>query len=187
MTSVLSCLLACALALPGGWALTPVPAQWAQAQGQGRWGPVPDATVDRVVFRIGQANAYCGWLGAEWVADCLADQYDQIARGLPRTAEWNPVRAVMAQAAGQMAEVARAAALPGVRPARPDEAGKPTQVGAGRALQRTQPRALPAAARLLDETETRLLRSVGGSDQRAAAFRRVAAAVGAGRVLLRST
>jgi len=33
------------------------------------------------VFRVNQANAYCAWLGE----DCLADQYDQIARGLPRT------------------------------------------------------------------------------------------------------
>jgi len=47
-----------------------------------------------VVFRVNQANAYRAWLGEDWVAV----QYDQIARGLPRTDDWNPVRRVMAAA-----------------------------------------------------------------------------------------
>ena len=157
------------------------------AQAQVRWGPIADATVSRVEFRIRQANAYCGWLGGDWVADCLADQYAQIATALPRAAEWNPVRRVLAEGAEAMAQVARAAALPGVRPARPAEAGNPTQVAAGRALQRVGAQAARTALATLDLLETQLLRSVSGSDARAAAFRRVAAAVGSGRVLLRSS
>lgn len=206
MTPVLGCALACALAFGGLGAgdapLIPVqstpsgqapegeaPAPQAEVRRQAPrvWGPVPGVVADRVVFRVNQANAYCAWLGDNWVTDCLADQYDQIARSLPRTDDWNPVRRVMAEAAVAMNAVARRNAAPGVRPARPDEAGRPTQASAGRALQRTAARAVPQAARLVAETETLLLRSVSGSDQRAAAFRRVAAAVGSGRILLRST
>jgi hypothetical protein len=153
---------------------------------QVRWGPIADATVDRVEFRVRQAVAYCGWLGGDWVTDCLADQYDQIARGLPAAAEWNPVRRVLAAAAAEMGAVARANPAPGIRPARPSEAGNPTQAAAGRALQRTRASAVPAARTLAADIETRLLRSVAGSDARAAAFRRIAVAVGTGRTLLRS-
>ena len=145
------CALACVLALGSGWAETPlVRVQSSQGQGnQGEgpapgaepqrqaprvWGPVPGVVADRVVFRVNQANAYCAWLGENWVADCLADQYDQISLGLPRTDDWNPVHRVLAEAAVAMADVARRNAAPGVRPARPDEAGRPTQAGAGRAL-----------------------------------------------------
>lgn len=206
MTGALACALACGLflgaAAPEGllWRVQSTPSgQGAEggdrpATGTGPqrqapriWGPVPGVVADRVVARVNQANAYCAWLGDNWVADCLADQYDQIARGLPRTDDWNPVRRVMAEAAVAMSDVARRNAAPGVRPARPDEAGRPTPNGSGRALQRTAARAVPLAARIVAETETRLLRSVSGSDQRAAAFRRVAAAVGSGRTLLRST
>jgi hypothetical protein len=188
MIPVLGCLLACALALGGDAPLIPVQATpGGQPAAPRVWGPVPGVVADRVVFRVNQANAYCAWLGDNWVADCLADQYDQIARGLPRTDDWNPVRRVMAEAAARMNQTARSNPAAGVRPARPDEAGRPTQASAGRALQRTSSRAVPLAARIVAETETLLLRSVAGTDQRAAAFRRVAAAVGSGVILLRST
>jgi hypothetical protein len=187
MTGVLGCALACGVALAGmGGATVPLPVQFAQGQGQGVWGAT-DVPTTRVVRRVQQAAVYCDWLGAPFAPDCLADQFAQIARTLPETAGWDPLRAALAEAERGMAEVVRRYADPTARTVRPDERGNPATVGAGRVLRKTLPPAAAAARRVVEETETRLLRSVARSDQRAAAFRRIAAAIGSTKTLLRST
>lgn len=160
------------------------PAQVIPAQATpGRWGAVP---ADRVVRRVQQAGVYCGWVGDGYQADCLADQYAQIARTLPQTAGWDPVRAALAEAERGLADVVtrhRDRATPSTRP---EDRGNPSTVRAERALRRVLPSGAGAALRVVSDLETRLLRSVSGSDERAAAFVRVAAAIGSNKQLLRS-
>lgn len=175
-----------ALALPPGrLPLPPTGATEVQGYGSG----ITDSAADRIVARINAANAYCGWVNKVYAVDCLSDQYDQIARALPRGADYRTIRAALAAAQKDLRQIAGTyadPARPAVRPIPPRgmfaaEAKRPLTPVRGE----TVAQAGRIARRVLTETATLLLRSAG-TDRQEAQLARIAGAINSGKVLLRS-
>lgn len=164
-----------------------------QAGRGGGWGQapagraLPAADVDRIVGRLRQITAYCGWFGRGYEIDCLRDQYEQMRRWLPSAASYAPLRQALWQAERELDAVVRANATPRAAPGVAPPRGNPTGLRASRALtQATGAAAANAARAVIDRTSTVLLRSATAGDPRRLAFQRVAQAIDSNKVLLRS-
>lgn len=124
----------------------------------------------------------------EYAVDCLGERLGAVAGDLPAEGDYGAVRAILSDAAAQLDGIVAAAPSPTLPPVVP--AAGPLPVAATRPLRPTAteatPQALGQASAVIEEAQTRLLRSGGGSDARAAAFRTVAATLDGGTVLLRS-
>lgn len=117
----------------------------------------------------------------EYHIDCLSEGYVRAASLVPPDDIFGPSRQAILGAAARLDTVARsnqAATLPTV-----------TTRGRARPLRAVDPQrqaaATAAAVRIIEETETLLLRSAGTSAQRTA-FAQIAEAVGSSKALLRS-
>jgi hypothetical protein len=125
----------------------------------------------------------CRALGRpEYQVDCLGDGYAAVSQDIPADAEFGDARAAIAQAArslNALAEENRATDLPPIE--RPTVAGQLTPVAPAR-LAASRER----AARIVEETQTVLLRSSETNPARAEPYHRIVAALDSSKVLLRS-
>ncbi len=135
--------------------------------------------------------AACAAQSAAWRASCLGDELERMARRLPAGSSESAAREAILDAAARLRAIAAANADPGQPPVRraveidgrrrvstrPLIAVAPDRVAAAHA----------AAAAVLDELGTTLLRSPGNDPATRAEFARVAGAVASAKVLLRST
>jgi len=168
---------------------TPTGAEVTLSGGAGvGWGSANAESTRRVERWITDATRFCGAYEARWRVDCLRDQYRDVLPRLPRTGPYAAVWSAMSEAAdgldaiaAQEADRARAPARLSVRQ------GATTRQSAG-PVRATDPArqaaANRAAAAVLDQMATRLLRSApAGAAQQFASLAR--AAEGA-KTLLRS-
>lgn len=125
----------------------------------------------------------------DYLVDCLAEQLEEIAAALPPTGDYAEAKEILEDAAQEMRALVRANANP----------AKPRIRATGRVAGKritTKPLTpvLPArnpavkaqAAKILEETQTKLLRSAQNSDKRLIAYANMAKAVGSNKTLLRS-
>lgn len=144
------------------------------------------STVPQVVTRLGQMQALCVGSGA-YVVDCLAERIEAIEADASNMAGYNEMHQILQQAAKELRVLARNNRDPlqpraklsskdGQLSSRPLVAVAPSR----RRAAQTQ------AVKILQEAETKLLRSSTQSVERANQYRQVAQALGSNKVLLRS-
>lgn len=149
----------------------------------------PEATA-RIVARVERAFEFCTALvQREYVVDCLSERLDVLAQSLPDTGDYAEMKAALDQASERLAAVVARNPSPtlpaGVATTQgpaPEATTRPLTPVATEAVDA----ALAEAAAIIEETETILLRSAGGSTDRAAAYSQVSGALETGTVLLRS-
>ena len=153
------------------------------------------AATGQVVATLEQATRYCGWLKrdgrGEYVIDCLAERIDDVNRRMAGLRGYDEVRAVLDETARGLNDIARANRAAGQRPTRfRTEEADGTVTRTNRRLVPVEPArqqaAVAQALAVIEEAETKLLRSAEDPVARGAQFQRIAAAVGSNKVLLRS-
>lgn len=153
------------------------------------------ASTTQIVASLQQATQYCGWLKrdgrGEFVIDCLSERLDDVSRRMAGMRGYEDVRAVLDQTSRDLNRIARGNKAAGQAPTRfqtQDPDGRVTRTN--RRLvpvdSQRQAAAVAQALAVMQEAETRLLRSSQSETARAAQFQRIAAAVGSNKVLLRS-
>ncbi len=152
--------------------------------------PVRDATTGAITESIGQINTLCELFPREVEISCIADRYRTLARQLPASGDYAPVREVLEAGAAQLDRIARANAAPNpprrYMVNRPGLAA-PVQTAPLVAIAPARLRSAESAARdVIDQMETVLLRSAENSRRRAVHFQDIAAAIDSNKVLLRS-
>ena len=137
-----------------------------------------DAYTDRAIGKLQARAAECGSLSTEYRVDCLSNALLETSRALNR-ADYRDARIALKQASD---------ALRGLVDGSVDKTAPTLRQGERRyrAVQKSKVKTVQKQARaILQETETRLLRS-GGSALRKTHFQRIARAVGSTKPLLRS-
>lgn len=168
-----------------------VPGTTSTSPASGAGGTVSTDTTQRTVSDINAAIAFCSALSQDaYTVDCLSDQFEKVARTLPKTGDYADARQALMTAASKLH------ALSGQYYDRKMGRGYARSSGAGgasstRPLTPVRPEALPEvkrkAAAIVAEAQTVLLRSAESSQRRKAHYEQIAAAVGsANKVLLRS-
>ncbi len=140
--------------------------------------------------QIDRENDRCGKLPSEYHVTCLRDRLGEVARALPKEGDYAPMRQTLEQAVVRLDAVANQNAQAGV-PARQfqfkDRKGEVTTTGAMVPVQAAAiPSAHAQAIRILEETQTVLLRSGENSRKRAVHFERISDTLDSSKVLLRS-
>ena len=126
----------------------------------------------------------------EYLVDCFAERIGAVADKMPAYGDMSEMRAALMTASRKLGAVAGKYRSPSLPPVR-------MQMGGARPITTTRPlrpvapenldAALAAAATIVAETETVLLRSAARSQDRALDFQQVAAVIGSTKVLLRSS
>lgn len=141
---------------------------------------------DLVADRIAQCEQY----EEIWRIDCLADGFQEIARSLPRTGEYELLNRKLTETAITLNAIARANADPTKAPERKAVATAEGPRSTSRPIVAVAPSRLPAAnaaaIAAVDDLSTVLLRSATGPVTQVTVAR-VAAAVDSTKVLLRSS
>ncbi len=152
---------------------------------------LPD-TVEDIIADLEEANVECAHLDRGFRIDCLAARYEKIALSLAITGDQRIVKSALNKAARKLRRIVRQNADPTVPDTRfaiktPD--GK-TKSLSSRPLTAIKPasqeQANAAAAIVIDELNTKLLRSSENSARRQEYFAEIAMAVDSNKVLLRS-
>lgn len=122
--------------------------------------------------------------------DCVADYFDWLADRLPQTQEFREAERIIRDAASQLNRVARDNASTTKRPAvfRLGNSSRQTSRAVIPVAPERQARARSAALAIVEEAETRLLRSADRSQRSRVAFANIASVVGdSSAVLLRAS
>ncbi|TCM76983.1 hypothetical protein [Rhodovulum steppense] len=149
-------------------------------------GTVSDEVTELIIRDFAEARAICNRVPhPEYTVDCLSQALGRIAAKMPR-GDYERAKTVLEQAArdlGALASANRDRTRPQIRLRQPSgETTPPISPVRRDALAEVN----AAAAQILEEAETRLLRSAEGSARRMVHYQRIAAAVGSTKVLLRS-
>jgi hypothetical protein len=145
---------------------------------------------DAVATRLDAINAFCSALPEIYRIDCLIERYSALVQSLPWGGPYGEVKQILGDTVrelnGVVARYADTTAAPirptvrrGASSSRSSRPLVPVRADASRA-------ANAAAAAILEEASTRLLRSAENSERRAVNFQRIAQAVDSSKVLLRS-
>ena len=149
----------------------------------------PDATA-KFVQQFNDVSDFCRLLDLRYRIDCLQAHFEKISRSLPTTGDYAPLRAALAKAAIQLDRVVEANKDSGGKIIAPRLRSKP-QAERIRPLTPILPArqaaANAAAAAVVDELSTVLLRSALNSERRQIAFQAIATAIDGTAVLLRSS
>ena len=139
---------------------------------------------------IESVNDRCDDVPDRLKIDCIALRYEILAQSPELSGEYSEVRDALKSAAKQLRELAQESADPSAPKERltVERNGKTKPVG--RPLTPVRPEvqqeAFAAAIKIIEETETLLLRSAGTSKRRQVSYQRVAQAMDSNKVLLRS-
>jgi hypothetical protein len=144
-------------------------------------GPAISGTlVDRVIQIIRVGERECGGLPLEYRADCLQQTFRRAAQEAEKGGAYSAAAAHLRSAATRISSLVARNVDPVARPI-----AKGTK--SYRAVKKSAVRAVnAAAAAIVTETETKLLRSAGSSQQRKVHYQRIAQAVGSTKRILRS-
>lgn len=140
---------------------------------------------------IAVANEICSWFPVEVRIDCIADRFEAIARSIPSTGEYAPVRAALEEAAAQLRGIsgkyANAGSTSQLFQAPSPVDGSPVRTSRLTSVSPDlQSTALSEALEVVDELETKLLRSAENSRKRQVHFQEISASISSTKVLLRS-
>lgn len=140
--------------------------------------------------QIDKENDRCGKLPTEFHVTCLRDRLGEVARALPESGDYAPMREALTQAVDRLGAVASQNAETGA-PTRQfhfkDRKGEVTATGALVPLEQAAiPSAHAQAIQILEQTQTILLRSAENSRKRAVHFERISDTLDSSKVLLRS-
>ena len=145
---------------------------------------------ERIATRLEGADILCGAISRAYRVDCLANQYERIAKSLPTGGEYKEIRKAFLSAAGDLAEIAATNIDTSANRIRPRVSRGPIKPKATRPLNAVLParqsQAEAQAAVVIDQLSTVLLRSGENSAKRQVHFAKIAQAVGSNKVLLRS-
>lgn len=145
--------------------------------------PVTNAVADSV----GDAFDRCRTLDSSYQIDCVSQQLKATADRIAGEGAYGPVNRILNDAARDLARIARQdrdTAQPRVSVQHRDQSGIRTYSAVRRD---SVARSKAAAARVIEQAQTLLLRSAANSANRRSHFQRIAAAMDSGKVLLRST
>lgn len=153
---------------------------------------ITSSGTDSIREQIAVANELCGWFPVEVRIDCVADRLRDIARTIPTTGEYAPVREALEEAVSDLREISGRNAAAGVTPRR-FQAPHPVDGAPVRTSRLTavapdlQSQALQEALSVVEELETKLLRSAENSRKRQVHFQEIAASISSTKLLLRSS
>ena len=149
----------------------------------------PNAT-EKFVQQFSDAGDFCRALDPLYRIDCLRAQFEKIARNLPQTGDYAPLRVALVQAVSQLDKVVKANKDGAGKVIAPRLRSQP-QVERIRPIVPILPERQAAASRqaaaVVDELSTVLLRSALNSERRQIAFRDIATAIDGTAVLLRAS
>lgn len=137
------------------------------------------SATSQVVAALNGGAQQCSGLGAEYQADCLANVFKDAA-GQANRADYAPAQQALNSAARRIASVVSANV---------DPAAKPVRKGFRkiRAVKKASVAKVNAEVRkIIAETQTVILRSIGNSNNRKIHFTRIATAAGSTKRILRS-
>lgn len=141
----------------------------------------------QIADAVGEGFDSCRTLNAGYQIDCMSQQLRRVAEQVAATGAYAPVNRALADASRKLAAIAqqdRDSGQPRVSVQHRNQSGIRTYA-AVRTTSLAQSRA--AAARVLEEVQTVLLRSAATADGRRSHFQRIAATMESGKVLLRSS
>lgn len=125
----------------------------------------------------------------EYLVDCLAEQYAEIAEALQPTGDYAEAKKILEETAEELRALVRANRDPVKPQVRATGRVKGKRI-ATKPLVAVRPERAAAvkqqAANIIAEAETKLLRSAESSDRRLIAYAQMAKAVGSNKTLLRS-
>lgn len=154
--------------------------------------PFTPANTDGLVIALKRAIGSCDgrYVDSPYRIDCLHWALRKVARDLPRTGDFAPIRTALLSASDQLSAIVQANLDPGLPPVQPRLEGG-TVTAQFPPLRAVRPdriaRANRQARQVLDQTVTVLLRSASESERRRAPYQDVAAVLGSAKVLLRSS
>ncbi len=138
---------------------------------------------------LSRAAKFCGKLVDRYQVDCISDRIAAAAAMMPKTGDYAESWAALDSASKQLSALAKDA-WDRETPRINAWTEGPDPVRASRPLRAIQPERVPEvraeAVRILEETQTVLLRSTSRSAERQAQFVEIAQAVDSNKVLLRS-
>lgn len=171
------------------------PAVWASRKAKNPYEIVqtrraePTAT-EVITDAISDAYSLCERMRRpEYLVDCLGVQLELIANAMPSSGDYAEAREILEDASKQLRVLASANAAPNVPRVRTRSQIKGKTVNSKPLTPVRSDRIKQvniAAAKIMEETETKLLRSAGSSDRRLIAYAQMAKAVGSNKTLLRS-
>lgn len=143
-------------------------------------------SIDQVAPRLASATALCAASGG-YLADCIAERIEALTKDTSKMAghpEMQQILRETAEALRLLVRENRDPQLPRARLIAADgqSSSRPLVAVAPDRIESTHARAI----QILEEAETRLLRSATQSSERANQYRQVAEALGSNKVLLRS-
>ena len=149
-----------------------------------------DRTTDAIAARLSEANITCGGrLPMEYRIDCIRNYYADLARDLPNTGDYRPVKQALLQAVRQLDAIVRANLDPTAPKIRPNRGNKPDspRIGPLRAVKPTgAKKAAKAAGQVIAETSLVILRSGEDPTRRTAHYAEISTAMESNLTILRS-
>lgn len=148
---------------------------------------VSDYVTQSIVSDIRAVRLECDHYEPGYRLDCLKQGFDLVARRIPRSGAYAPVRTIIEQASRDLGRIVAANA--DHNQALQPSTGNPRFKARRRFTairQDTLKSAFKQAEAVIREAETQLLRSTENSEKRAIHFQQVSAAIGSAKVLLRS-
>ena len=139
---------------------------------------------------LSAAQVFCSKLQDKaFMVDCLADRMDRVARDIPEGTQYDEVRAVLRQTSRELSQLAVAHKDPARNRARvavPNAAGQRSSRALVPVTSQMQTQVNAAAAAILEEAATVLLRSAEAAPQRSGQYTQIAKALASNKLLLRS-
>ncbi|MGB3246931.1 MAG: hypothetical protein WBB25_20535 [Sulfitobacter sp.] len=133
---------------------------------------------------------FCGRMRRpEYLVDCVGVQLELIARSMPKTGDYSEAREILADASKKLRTLVtenRAPDKPRVRVTGTINSSRVTSKPLNAVRADRIKEVNLQAADILEEAETKLLRSAAASDRRLIAYAQMAKAVGSNKTLLRS-
>ncbi|NNE52600.1 MAG: hypothetical protein HKN30_09385 [Sulfitobacter sp.] len=149
-----------------------------------------DPETASIVQQIEQIKDICMATSSEYQIDCFATLYSELAKDIPATGDYADAKEIIEDAARDLRSLSsqnRDRSKPAVRATLTTETGATVTTPPITAVRpETVPSLKLEAANILEEAETKLLRSASSDAKRAIHYQRIAAAVGSNKVLLRS-
>lgn len=166
-----------------------------EEEGEGPSGHEPeieatDAQTEAFVAQIQQIGEICEATPVEYQIGCFAAMYRELAADIPANGDYAEVKEILEDAARDLTALTRAnrdKAKPKVRVSATKSGGQTVTTPP---ITPVKPETIvplrQAAANILEEAETKLLRAASSDAKRAIHYQKIAAAVGSNKVLLRS-
>lgn len=143
-----------------------------------------------VTDALQDSYAFCARIERqEYLADCIGDQLEEVATAIPDWGDYAEAKDILLETSSKLRRLARTNASPSRPPIRAQGTVKGKQIRTGPLTPVREDRVETVkqqAAAILEEAETKLLRSAQASDRRLIAYAQMAKAVGSNKTLLRS-